>query len=355
MYKERNVIILMAFVLLNIRGMIGSLGGDTLWLTILMNLLILASINYRKLKLVFFILPLFALLLVYNKDALGPINILAFIYLLKDISLKLLVQVNVSLLLMFSVLMFFMYAFGIVHSHEWIMPKGVALDFGFANPNALGSFVYILMLNLYLLFRDKSKYIFPILILLITQMVYHYSLSRTAYIGGIILVFIHFLVIFRLIRPSMRYLIAILPFFLMGITFYFALQLSAYPIINQLFSGRLAIYAVMLENMSVVNWVIGLRLPLGEPMDSSFLMLLFSGGLILFFLFSITFFRNMIRYFDHLKPYLPIILSILACGIVENIFSSASSISLIFWLLIFYQNNIYKSNKQALVNSNITE
>lgn len=103
----------------------------------------------------------------------------------------------------------------------------------------------------------------------------------------------------------------------------------------------------MLENMSAINWLIGLQLPIGEPMDSSFLMLLFSGGLTLFLLFSIIFFQNTIKFFNNIKSYLPIILSILTCGIVENIFSSASGISLIFWLLIFYPPNIHKSNKLA--------
>lgn len=345
MYWSRNTTILTAFVILNIRGLIGSLGCDTLWLTILMNLLLLASVDYRKVKSAFFFLPLFSLLLVYNKEILGPINILTFVYLLRNTSLRSLAFININLLLAFSVLMLFMHTFGIIHSKEWIMPKGVALDFGFANPNALGSFVYILMLNLYILFHNKSKLILPILILIVTQIIYQYSLSRTAYIGGIILIIIHFLSLFHLIRPSMRYLIAILPFLFMGIIFYFTLQLSIYPIINQLFSGRLTIYATMLENMSAINWLIGLQLPIGEPMDSSFLMLLFSGGLTLFLLFSITFFQNTIIFFNNIKSYLPIILSILTCGIVENIFSSASGISLIFWLLIFYPPNIHKSNK----------
>ena len=54
MYWSRNTTILTAFVILNIRGLIGSLGCDTLWLTILMNLLLLASVDYRKVKSAFF-------------------------------------------------------------------------------------------------------------------------------------------------------------------------------------------------------------------------------------------------------------------------------------------------------------
>lgn len=357
MDQIRKIVVLSAFVLLNIRGLLGSFGIDTLWLTILINLMILASVDYKKVKSDLLILPLFALLLLYNKEILGPINILAFVYLLRDISLKRLGLINASLFLLFFVLMFFLLTFGVIHSREWVMPKGVAYDLGFANPNAVGSSIYILLLNLYLLFYDKSKYILPILILVITQTVYHYSLSRTAWIGGMILVLVHFLVTFRLIRPSLRYFIGILPFLLMGVILYFTVHLWEYPLIDQLFSGRLSIYSRMLENMSAVNWLIGIRSLAEEPMDSSFLMLLFNGGIMLFLLFLGTFLRSMIKHFDFIKPYLPIILSILASGIVENIFSAASSISVIFWLLIFQQKEqVYKSKiVLAKTNSNVIE
>ena len=71
-------------------------------------------------------------------------------------------------------------------------------------------------------------------------------------------------------------------------------------------------------------------------------MILCSGGAACVVYFWWKYFDAIVNRWEALYQYLPFIISMLAIGIGENIFSSANALSLIFWFLIFNYKQSYK-------------
>ena len=94
--------------------------------------------------------------------------------------------------------------------------------------------------------------------------------------------------------------------------------------------------------MSPINWLIGIKTPENIPMDGSYLNILFSGGLYSLFLFFIIYTASINSKSTKLEGYLPLILSIVICGIAENTFSAPSPLSIIFFIILL--NLIERNN-----------
>ena len=91
----------------------------------------------------------------------------------------------------------------------------------------------------------------------------------------------------------------------------------------------------------VLDWLVGIQIPEGIPMDGSYVCLMFGAGILGLVIFLYSFFRSMLKHFDKLKVFLPFLVGLLACGAAENSFSSATGLSVIFWFLFINADNLY--------------
>lgn len=333
-------IALFAYFLLCVRGYIGALEIETVYITLLLNFLIFISIDYRHLKKSILLLPFFILIIFYNREALAIVDILTLVYVLKDVSVNKLILINAIVLAFFICYWQYALALGILKSEIWVMPKGIAQTLGFANPNTLGFLGFQVVSSVYLLFRKHSKVLVLLVILAINECFFSFSFSRTSWLGGLIFSFVLLLMVFKLLRPWMKCVIGIIPILIATLIIYFAKNIASYPELDVIFTTRFSCYSVMLSQMSLVNWIIGIRRPMDMPMDGSYTCLLFDAGIVGLILFLCTFCKSLLKNFASLREYMPFLIGMLACGVGENTFSSISGISLIFWFLFMNSDNL---------------
>lgn len=330
----RKDIALFTYILLCLRGCFGWLGIDTLFLTLLLNIFIVFSIDYTKVSKSFLIIPLFCLLILINKQILGVIDLVAMTLILRKENIRYLANTYFIILVIFIPIWLFLLYNGYITSERWFDPNkgGEFFDYGFASPNGLGIFGFNIIAILFLLKKRKSLFlIIPVLI--INQIFFTISSCRTAWIGGLVLALCILVQYYNGFKNWMKYVLAILPPLLTFGLIYISRNIANFIAEDILFSGRLSIYNSVLNQMGVFNYILGIKLPDG-PMDGSYMMLFFIGGLILSVFYWFLNFKMMIFSFDKIKPFLPFILSVMACGVMETTFSSCGGLSLLFWFLL---------------------
>lgn len=311
---------------------------NSIILTLILNLFIVAAIDFKKVRYSFFTFASLSLLVVYNSEVLALIDILALMYILRNFSYKYLIQINAVVLFFFILIWLYSLKLGLLHDEIFIMPKGIAHTLGYKNPNGLGKLGFQIIATLFLLSSGKGKFIVFCLVPIINQVFYYYSASRTPWIGGYVLMFMMLCSYLRIIRPWMRYIIAALPIILTLTIFYLAKHVNQYPEINLLLTGRLSYLSATLSQMSIINWIIGKRIPAEVIMDGSYQMIILSGGVIAFIVFWRSYINKVINKWDEIYKYLPFMIGVLASSLGENIITSCGSISLLFWFISF--NNI---------------
>lgn len=336
----QKLIALFAYSLVCIRGNLWNLGIETIHLTLLINFFILLSIDFRHIKKQLWLLSFFVLLVLYNREALALVDILALVYVLKGVSINKIIFINAILLILFICCWQYALAIGVLKSETWVMPKGVAQTLGYTNPNCLGFCGFQIISSLYLLCRKCSKVLIIAATLAINELFFSISLSRTSWLSGLVLSLVLLFLTFKLLRPWMRYIIGVIPLILTTLIIYFAKHIDSYPVLDIIFTTRFSGHSAMLGQMSLINWVIGIR-PMDVPMDGSYTSLLFATGIIGLILFLRKFYKALVKNYSYLKEYMPFLIGMLACGVGENTLSSISGLSLIFWFLFINSDNLY--------------
>ena len=346
MKSLRLFLCVLALCLLNVRTFVGGIGqNDTLLLTLSINLLLLLAIDYRHYLKRFLFVGLLLPLVAYNREVLALVDILLCVCLFRNFPLKTLALINLSWLLLGFLVVTLLQGLDIltINQEVWYLSgKGAARTYGFNNPNTFGGFVFSAIVNAYIVLQGFRRNFLPVLfLLLLAAVAYDYCLSRMLLVGAVVLVLVHFTVKWKILRKWMRHCMALLPLLFFLVNFYLVANLSDFKEIDILTSGRLGIYAGILESMTKLNWLIGIHLPEG-PMDGSLWMLLFTGGIGGLLFFFVNFYLSVTRCFEELYIYFPVVLAMLVSGFVENTFSSVGGASVVFWLLVcrFYTQKI---------------
>lgn len=329
---------LFTFGLLCFRGFLGWIGIETIIFTILINLGIIFSINYTKVNTAFLLVPFLCIMLVVNRQILGIIDLIAMCLILKNESIKKLALIYLCGIILFVPVWMALLGNGLLENLRFFDPKkGEFFSYGFTNPNGLGMLGFHIACCCFILLSPRRLFLSAFLTLILSQVFYYFSASRTPWIGGMVLAATTLMLEFNCIKKWMKYPIAFFPPFITCLCLYISKNIDNYFELNFLVSGRFSIYSSILNNMGLLNWIVGTPLPEGEAMDGSYMMLLFSGGIVTVILFCFLIYRIMIKYYGQIFFYLPFLLSILACGVMENTFSSCRGLSVMFWSLLFYK------------------
>lgn len=326
---------ILSFLILSVRGCIGWLGYDTLGFTLILNLFLVFSIDYRHVSKLFLLIPFLILSMINNKVVLGVIDLLVMCFILRNVKISKLACINFMILLIFLLIWIYLLKEGHITSKRWFDPAkgGEYWDYGFMNPNGLGIFGFHLCATMYLLLYKKHIITSIIVTLAVTQLFYALSLCRTAWLGGIVLAFCSLLLYLKLYRNWMKYPLSIFPILLFGVIIFLSKNVGRYNVIDILFSGRLSVWSSIINSMGPLNWLFGASQP-DLTIDGSFAMLLFLGGLILVSVFCCLFYEMSIKFFEKIIPYLPFLLGVMACGVMETTFSACGGLSVIFWYFL---------------------
>lgn len=318
----------------------GYFGFDTLVITIALNILlaidfifvlIKESLAVKKIALFFLI---GGVIVLFNKAALGLLDIVMAVYILRGMTLERLIKImsfiSVMILLQFAILFYFNVNENIVVR----MPKGEAQSLGFGNTNTASAFFMtyfmIIALHLYNIKKTNSFFIIPAF-----YGIYLLTLGRTSFYAEMVFYISMVLLLIPGVK-KFKFFYRVLPLLLFVALVSLTYLSNTYSEINQIFTTRFSIYNEVLSLMAPLNYIVGIAIPEGQPMDSSFFALLFDGGIVylaLFLLMYDKYYRNHIRYNDF--HYMPFVLFMLATGFSENTFSSFGFLSIVLFK-IFY-------------------
>lgn len=347
--------LILAVITFCARGEIARIIGlDSIIFTALANILLLISWSPRISAKYFVIVIMFSPLMAFNKDILNAIDIILCVTLLyaHRISLIKISKIILTASIFIFILQWAALKVGLISEGTWYSPrKGHTYDFGFGNPNKFGAFLLNIVIPSFILIWHKygifRRLCWIALVIALNEWVYSRSGSRAAYYSVYSVIAIVLLQKTWLVPRWSKYIIAVLPIFFFIASIYLTINISQYDSINEYSSNRLGTYIAIISQMSWINYLFGINVPDNVAMDNSFLMLWFNGGLFLIFIFCITFLQTIVKHYDKVIPFLPIIISILMIGLVESRISTCSGLAIIFWYISLH-NSLEQYNTKGL-------
>lgn len=329
--------------LIGVRGFLGNyLLFDTLLLTILINALLLLDLiidlTNSKLRVgyIFLIICFSSFIIFFNKQALAFFDIMLAVYLLRKLPFHKFLN-SISWMAVVNLIIFvFCFLFSIKENQIIIMPKGEAFNLGFNNTNTASSFLMINLMVLVLWVYIKNR-ITSFLFIPLFYLIYDWTLARASFFAEIVFYFSVLLSFLNIKNYFFRFIPLILYLLIFMMTYYS----RSYAWINEVFTTRFYIYDTILSDFDIFNLVFGYSIPEGQPMDSSYLSLLFDGGIFYVIIFLYIYDRyykyqiskNFIKYF-------PFVFFVLIAGFSENTFSGLNFVSIIFFKLMYDKNII---------------
>lgn len=329
-----------AFIVLIIIRYIGLLDIETSLISIgtkIMILTLFGGVVYSNInKNILFLFTAIGLYIL-NNQALYPIQILMFVYLLRNISISHLTKCYFICSIIFFVILLFLLEFNFIHSYEIIYGKidHMIYNYGFKNTNGIGLYGFFLSVALYILSYRKSPIVTIIIIIILNEWIFRLSGSRTFWFSGLALIVSAIFLLCHGFKTYTKYLIALIPIICTIGSFYLLINASEYEELNMLTSNRIAILAESLDSMNIKAWLIGMSFDEEIAIDCAYVSLALWGGIIWLTLFLIISVYAILIKFDRIKLYIPIIIGILVSGIGESTFSYPSPITIIFWLILF--------------------
>lgn len=255
----------------------------------------------------FFVLTCYVILVYLEAGKIKRIReiiIFGLIITASQINIKKLIQWILAAYLSVAFVKVFVSLRGLGQPNTWVSPlyteasfgRGyieTRYEFGFGHPNVCHcAFFCISALILYLLHRNKAKYITAILIFLFNLFLYHYTDSRTGLLIVIGMLIFYFLFPFirRLknsaVRVSSYLLLQAVPFAAATFTFivgYIGPEDSRMAIINKLVTGRLGLMHRTITETPLT--FIGHKLP--TVCDSHYIHILYNSGIYVFLAYMI--------------------------------------------------------------------
>lgn len=243
--------------------------------------------------------------------------------------------------------------------YTWGMTRKTRMSYGFNHPNVASLYYYCFIINgLLMLYFSKFKKIIPFYLILtipVTYYIYQKTGGRS-FIFAVWVLYISYGYYFvrNLLQKKYRvsftkYLLVLLPFILIFITVYFALNVDEYQALNKTLSRRLYYYNKLLTGIDPMSFVFGTGAYRDIIIDSSFLHLLFEGGII-FFLFFIYFYC--VSTFrlgnDNQWVLMAVIFSFLIYGLMETLLLYSMLIGTnLFWVILYH----YFQNKKPIFDN----
>lgn len=283
-------------------------------------------------------LVLFLLVALVARRLLVVWTLFALVYQIDNlkIPLKKIALVGLAVLSIEIFLQLEMLAFDLVMNRGEYYTKvnRIVYDLGTGNTNRCGALFYYWIILLYVVLKDRHRFLYVILSLSVAWLVFYITGSRTGFYGAIIINLVAVFYWKGWIKSWMRWALVLLPAVLFAGTFYLAANMADNEGVNEAASGRLYYVVMFTQEYSTRDWLIGAPRELDEPLDSSYLDIICTGGILLAVFMCTAYMGTIAGYFKRTAPYLPIILAVLASGLTETIFVNPNAVSVVFWILI---------------------
>lgn len=349
--EKSNYVTDITFILLIVRSILGLFVQETLVLTIIFNLFLAISLLQNGVSIKIFLLLLTSTcLILYNKQMLGLVDVLLTAYVIRNQNIGKLIKISLKWYGIVGLILVILNFFGWLHSEYYINYKGdedvYANMLGTKNPNVAGMFYYsicaLLVLNFYDISSNSKRIYISILLCLLSFHIYNLTFCRTSLYSSYLLSLmfaLHPIIIkFRLVN---KFVFSFSPVVISILSIWVILHPTQYAYIDEILTNRVAFPAFAIGQMTFLNWLFGLRLENisleNFTIDSSYISILLAGGVITFIFIFYLFSKNIKEKYESVVMFEPVIISILVYGITENIFSSATPLSALFYSIILFK------------------
>ena len=237
------------------------------------------------------------------------------------------------------------------------LDRKIRMTFGFNTPNVAAVYYYCFIINgMLLVYFSKFKKYIPLYLLLIIPLwfyVYNKTLSRSFLLSIVILYttysyyFIGTIINKKSFLRVSGYFYITLVFIFSAITVFFAFFRENFVKLDLLLSNRLRLYDWFLNKLTLVDFFFGSTAYKQFTIDSSYLHLLFEGGVLYFIGFCVFYVLATVQMVNK-KVWIPIciIMSFMAYGMMETLLLYSMLIGTnLFWVILYYY---YKNGKMRL-------
>lgn len=225
---------------------------------------------------------------------------------------------------------------------EYEKSDQILYDLGTGNANRIATRVTFMVLCLYILMKDNYRWLFPVISLIIGFIFFQVTGSRTTLYSIIILNILAIVYWCGLFWNWTKYLIALVPLVLFFGTFYLAANMETNEELSESASGRLYYILKFTREYGTKEWMLGAVREESDPLDSSYLDIIVTGGIMMALVFCIGFGTSVIKYYKKIKSYLPFMLAFLAAGLTESYFTYPDAANVLLWVLIMQAFIKYK-------------
>lgn len=196
-------------------------------------------------------------------------------------------------------LMYMIYGEGLnMSGFSFIIDRKTRMTFGFGHPNSAALYYYCLIINglLLLYFSKYKKYILYFMVLIIPLWFYIYGKTASrSFILSIFVLYISYIYYYfvekynyKVLYKLAGYVCVLLLFLFTAITLYFSTTRLDNKFLDRVLSKRLTYYNIFLEKVNTLDFLFGSDAYKDLVIDSSYLHLLFEGGIL--FLLGFVFF-----------------------------------------------------------------
>lgn len=360
-YKELGVFLLLLF--LNLKFVSITIIQDrSMVIDMIVYVLLIATFNYSNWTLKSFTIT--ALLVgIYTAINFSPykLNVLMPLLVIQSVSgirLTRYLGINFIITGVTLLIMYIINGEGVnMAGYTFLIDRKIRMNFGFNHPNVAAIYYYCFMVNglLLLYFSRLKKYIPLYLLLIIPLWFYIYSktasrsflLSIAVLYGTYFYYFLGTIINKKNLLKTTRYVFIFLIFIFTAITVYFSLQREKYLTLDFILSKRLTYYDRFLEKVNTLDFFFGSDAYGNFVIDSSYIHLLFEGGVFFFIGFCVFYMLSTIQMINK-KAWIPIcvIISFLCYGLMESLLLYSILIGTnIFWITLYFY---YKKGKMEL-------
>lgn len=307
---------------------------------ILLYVLLLACIDYRHIRYSLLVLLPIAMVSLLNPAARNIFVIFLLTYIISNLPFKTILRYNIiSQILVFLLASICLYL-GITQSvlfQQTVLDSRIRYDYGMGNPNTFALFTYSAIINMYLYYGIRNKYVMWI-ILMVTLAVAEYTGSRTFLVAVIMLLLFNFMR-GRLIKWNKlsKVTMFVMPIILFAVIFYFSINYVQYPAVNLLFTGRLELYNSLISSVPITQLVIGSPLINEMTIDNSYLHIIYEGGVIPFAIFLYLYYNSIFKSSaSDISILLPLFVSVFMVGLTESVLTFTLIFgNMIIWVIMY--------------------
>lgn len=256
------------------------------------------------------------------------------------------------------IVMFLIYGEGMnMSGYSFLIDRKIRMNFGFNHPNVVAIYYYCFIINgLLLLYYSRLKKYIPLYMLVIIPLwfyIYNKTASRSFLLSILMLYgtyfyyFIGAIINKKNFLQKTRYIYISLIFIFTASTVYFSLMREKFLTLDRVLSRRLTYYDRFLERINTKDFLFGSNSYGDFVIDSSYIHLLFEGGIFFFIGFCVFYILSTIEMINK-KAWLPIcvIISFLCYGLMESLLLYSILIGTnIFWILLYFY---YRKGKMQL-------